>query len=80
MDMKHLRYIIMLPLFIFLVACYETDSKKDATAAGHSVEDLIKNPSAKVTHEDGWTIVSKIENGEIITAVISPSRTDWLKL
>jgi hypothetical protein len=63
MAMKNLRYIITLPLFVLLVACSGTDSKTDSSGVGGSVEDLTENPSAKITHEDGWTIVSKMENG-----------------
>ena len=72
MDMKHLHYIITLPLFIFLVACSGTDSKTDVPGVGHSVEDLTKIPSAKITHEGGWTIVSKIENGDRVYWFLAP--------
>jgi len=72
MDMKHLHYIITLPLFVFLVACSGADSKTGATGAGRSVEDLTKNPSANITHEDGWTIVSKVENGDRVYWFLAP--------
>ncbi|PCJ85519.1 MAG: hypothetical protein COA54_10940 [Thiotrichaceae bacterium] len=70
--MKHLNYIITLPLFFILVACYGTDYKTDASGAGYSVDDLAKSPSAKITHEGGWTIVSKIENGDRIYWFLVP--------
>ncbi len=70
--MRHLYYIIALPLFFILVACSGTDSKTGATGAGHSVDDLAKNPSAQVSHESGWTIVSKIENGDRIYWFLAP--------
>ncbi len=70
--MKHLYYIITLALFFILVACSGTDSKMDASGVGHSVEDLAKNPSAKIAHEGGWTIVSKIENGDRIYWFLAP--------
>ncbi len=70
--MKHLYYIITLPLFFILFACSGTDNKTDASDAGHSVEDLAKNPSAKITHQGGWTIVSKIENGDRIYWFLAP--------
>jgi len=70
--MKHLHYIITLPLFVFLVACSGTDSKTDASGVGHSVEELTKSPSAKITHEGGWTIISKIENGDRVYWFLAP--------
>jgi hypothetical protein len=70
--MTNLHYIIILPLFVFLLACSGTDNKTDASGAGHSVEDLAKNPSAKITHEGGWTIVSKMENGNRVYWFLAP--------
>jgi len=70
--MKYLHHIITLSLFVFLVACYETNNKTDASGAGHSVADLTKNSSAKITHEEGWTIVSKIENGDRVYWFLAP--------
>ena len=67
-----MHYIITLPLFIILITCCGTDSKTDASGVGHSVEDLTKIPSAKITHEDGWTIVSKIENGDRVYWFLAP--------
>jgi hypothetical protein len=70
--MKHLHFILTLPLFFLLVACYGTDSKTGASAVDHSVEDLTKNQSAKITHEDGWTIVSKMENTDRVYWFLAP--------
>ena len=70
--MKNLHYIITLPLFVLLIACSGTDNKTDASGTGHSVEDLTKNPSAKITHEGGWTIVSKMENGNRVYWFLAP--------
>ena len=72
MNKKHLHYIFTLSLLVFLVACSGTDSKSGATRVGHSVEDLTKNPSAKITHENGWTIVSKVENGDRVYWFLAP--------
>ena len=60
--MKHLHFFLTLPLFISLAACYATDRKTGNSDAGHSVDELTKDSSAKITHEDGWTIVSRMEN------------------
>ena len=70
--MKHLHYIITLPLFVFLVACSGTDSKTNASGVVHSVEDLKNNPSAKITHEGDWTIISKMENGDRVYWFLAP--------
>jgi hypothetical protein len=70
--MKHLHFIIALPLFFFLVTCYGTDRKTDASGVDPSVEELTKNSSAKITHEDGWTIISKIENGDRVYWFLAP--------
>jgi len=70
--MKHLHNFVTLPLFVFLVACSGTDSKTGAPGVGHSVEELTKNPSAKITHENGWTIVSKVENGGRVYWFLAP--------
>ena len=67
--MKNLHLISTLPLLFLLVACYETDSK---TGAEHSVEGLTKDPSAQITHEDGWTIVSKMENTDRVYWFLAP--------
>lgn len=72
MVMKNLHYIFTLPLFVLLLACSGTDSKTGASGAGHSIDDLAKNPSAKITHEDGWSIVSKMENENRVYWFLAP--------
>ena len=61
--MKHLHYIITLPLFFVLVSCSGTDNKSDASS---------NNPSANIVQEDGWSIVSKIENGNRVYWFLAP--------
>ena len=70
--MKHLHFIIAPALFFFLVACSGTDNKTDASGVDHSVEYLSNNPSANITHEDGWTIISKMENGDRVYWFLAP--------
>lgn len=70
--MKYLYYIITLSLFVTLAACFKTENTTEVTGVGHSVEDLTKNPSAKISHEDNWTIVSKIENGDRVYWFLAP--------
>ncbi len=67
--MRNLHFIITLALFFLLAACYGTDSK---TGAGHSIEELAKDSSAKITQEDGWTIVSKMENTDRVYWFLAP--------
>jgi len=71
--MKPLSHIITLSLCVFLVACFETNNKTDALSAGHSVVDLTKSPSAKITHEEGWTIISKKEEGDRVYWFLAPA-------
>ena len=33
---------------------------------------MTNNPSAKIAHEDGWTIVSKIESGDRVYWFLAP--------
>ena len=72
MGKNLLNYIITLTLLVFLASCYGTDSKTETSGVGHSVGDLTKNPSAKITHESGWTIVSKVENGDRVYWFLAP--------
>ena len=67
--MKHLPFFITLPLTFSLVACYATDSKM---STGQSLESLTKDASAKIIHEDGWTIVSTMENTDRVYWFLAP--------
>lgn len=70
--MNHLHFIIVLALFFFLVACYDTDNKTDASGVDQSVEYLTNDSSAKIIHENGWTIISKMENGDQVYWFLAP--------
>lgn len=70
--MKHLHFLLTLPVFFLLVACYGTDSKTGTSVTGQSVESLTKGSSAEITHEDGWTIVSKMENTDRVYWFLAP--------
>lgn len=70
--MKHLHIFITLPLFLLLAACYATDSKTGDAGTDHSIEGLTKDTSAKISHEDGWTIVSTKENGDRVYWFLAP--------
>ena len=70
--MKHLHFIVALALSFFLVACSGTDNTTDASDIGYSVEYLTKNPSAKIIHEDGWIIISNMEDGDRVYWFLAP--------
>jgi len=70
--MKHLQLIMVLSLLFFLAGCNGTDSKTAAPNMESSTEYLATDPSAKVTHEDDWTIISKIENGDRVYWFLAP--------
>ncbi|MBT8120711.1 MAG: hypothetical protein KJN89_13440 [Gammaproteobacteria bacterium] len=69
--MNHLHFIITLPLLCLLAACYGTESKTENSSSKHSVEGLMDS-SAKITHEEGWTIVSKMENSDRVYWFLAP--------
>ena len=62
-TMKHLHYIISLPLFFVLASCSRADDKLNASSI---------DPSSNIVHEDGWSIVSKIENGDRVYWFLAP--------
>ena len=61
--MKHLHYIISLLLFFVLVSCSGTDDRSDASSI---------DPLASIVHDNGWSIVSKIENGDRVYWFLAP--------
>ncbi len=61
--MKYSHYIITLLLFFVLVSCNKTDNKSDASSI---------DPLANIVHEDGWSIVSKIEDGNRVYWFLAP--------
>ena len=61
--MKYSHYIISLLLFFFMVSCSGTVDKSDTSSI---------DPSANIVHEDGWSIVSKIENGDRVYWFLAP--------
>ena len=71
--MKPLHFFYPLLLTCFAVACVGADSATDATDASNAIEILAKQPSSKITHEDGWTIVSSMENGDRVYWFLAPN-------
>jgi hypothetical protein len=56
--------LIILVLFIFAVSCRNHDSVDNSETAADA--------SATITHEDGWTIISKEENGNLVYWFLAP--------
>jgi hypothetical protein len=71
-SMKHLNFIVTFFLICFLVACAGSDSTAGSSNASNTYENLTKGPSSKTTHEDGWAIVSKMENGDRVYWFFAP--------
>lgn len=71
-SMKHLNFVVGFFLICFLVACAGSDSTTGSSNASNTYENLTKGPSSKTTHEDGWAIVSKMENGDRVYWFFAP--------
>jgi hypothetical protein len=76
MNMKPLKFIVPFFLFCFAVACIATESATAASNASNTLENLAKQPSSKITHDDGWTIVSGKENGERVYWFFAPDKAN----
>ena len=58
----------------FLVACFGDDNKANEPAIAKSLEQLSGSPSAEIMYEDGWTIVSKVEDGNRVYWFLAPEK------
>ena len=73
--MKFKFFTILLPLLSFLVACYENDNNKvNEAAIAQTLEKLSGSPSADNMYEHGWTIVSKVEDGNRVYWFLAPEK------
>jgi len=73
--MKLLHYIISLPLYCFVAACSgPEDSATESPKVVDATEYLANDPEAIVSHEDGWAIVSKTENGDRVYWFLAPDQ------
>jgi hypothetical protein len=70
--MKPLHFIYPLLLSCFAVACVGTDSATETLNDAKVLESPVKQSSSKITHEDGWTIVSSMENGDRVYWFLAP--------
>jgi len=71
-SMKCLKFIVPFFLICLLVACNGTDSTTSSSDTSNTFEKLTKGVSSKTTYEEGWTIVSKMENGERVYWFFAP--------
>ena len=71
-SMKHLNFIVAFFLICFLVVCAGSDIATGSSNASNRYENLTKGPSSKTTHEAGWAIVSKMENGDRVYWFFAP--------
>jgi hypothetical protein len=70
--MKPLNFIVPFFLSCFIVACAGADSTTGAPNASSTFETLTKGKASKTMHEDGWTIVSSMEDGDRVYWFFAP--------
>jgi len=73
-TMKFKFFTTLLPLLAFLVSCSGNDNKLNEPAITQSLEELTGSPSADIMYEDGWTIVSKVEEGNRVYWFLAPEK------
>ena len=71
-SMKYLNFIVPFFLICFLVACTGTDSTTGSSTTSNTPENLTAGSSSKTTHENGWTIVSTMENDDRVYWFFAP--------
>jgi len=71
-SMKYLKFIVAFFLVIFIVSCAGTDGTTGSTNTSRTFESLSKVASSTTMYEDGWTVVSKIENGDRVYWFFAP--------
>ena len=72
--MKFKFFSILLPILSFVISCSGSDNKADEPAITHSTEKLSGGAPADIMYEDGWTIVSKIEDGNRVYWFLAPEK------
>jgi len=74
---KSINMKILKIVFISLISqstnlLAEKEDFIDYSALSETFEKLIKNPSSKISQQDGWSIVSLIENGNHVFWFFAP--------
>ena len=79
MNLLQVFMSFFLSYYVLGYTAYATaDSKGSAVASSvsssvyHQFENLTKKPAAEISHEDGWAIVSLMENGNRIYWFLAP--------
>ena len=74
--MKPSHFISPLLLSFCLVGCSGPDESTSTTTDSPKIfgasEDSAKEPGANISHENGWAIVSKTENGDQVYWFVAP--------
>jgi len=71
-SMKHLQFMIVLPLLYFVVACNGTDSTSEPSNIYNKFESQAKKTAATIYHEDDWTIVFLTEDKDRVYWFLAP--------
>ena len=77
--MKPLYFLAQLLLVYLLMACSLPDNATDSGTTNSPVvygafENAVNKPSAEISHEDNWTIVSTLEKGDRVYWFLAPDR------
>lgn len=71
--MRSSQIILLLLLFCFVNACSAPDrGTAQSSRAPGELDNLANEPGANITHEDGWAIVSRTENGDRVYWFLAP--------
>jgi len=71
-SMKPINFIALFFLVCFVIACAGADSTTGTSNASSTLENLTKGASSKTMQEDGWTIVSSMEDGDRVYWFFAP--------
>jgi hypothetical protein len=72
--MKVIFVTILLSSLSVLFSCSGNDNKVNELAITQSLEELSGSASADIMYEDGWTIVSKLEDGNRVYWFLAPEQ------
>lgn len=77
LRMKSIYYISLLPMFFLVVACSGPEqSATESSMVFDALENLANDPETDISHEDGWAIVSKMENGDQVYWFLAPNENN----
>ncbi|MDH5392451.1 MAG: hypothetical protein OEY11_04595 [Gammaproteobacteria bacterium] len=73
--MRYFLSIISLITIYFLTACSEPQEATisvDPTMTYGAFEEATKTPDASITHDGGWTVVTRMKNGNRVYWFVAP--------